>query len=403
MKQYWIFMLNSLCNLLFCAVDQAFSNHISIDAIVVMGSFVVIEWLCTNLTFLGFFGYQILQKYEKNCCLISLLSGIIIGAVCVFAATPITHLFEITDIQKNMLKQLLIAYGLCLPMESVSRFLQGFIIYKCYNKLVIWANFGTYILLILTDYLAIKLGYGVLGLVLSTELTWLVYLVIVWVACKFYKQDDKISFKKIKDCIKAGKDLLISRTISRIATTAVGHFASTMGSVDYAIHAVVLGMTSQAEWFRDAFGDYTIIKLRDSDNKPKEAKNILKQCILPAMLLPIIAVMIMVFFMHGKVDIISAYKGAALYSLVFLIYPLYDLLQAYIISENKAKYITVRGCISAFWKIVVLGIVSTYKINLLVIAIINILDYISSQIYYMLALKISRKKALQGRCSVLKF
>lgn len=385
--------MNSLCNIVFCAVDSSFCNNISIDAIVVMGSFVVIEWLCTNTMRLGIFGYQILQKYEKSCCIVSLLSGLLVGAVCVVFAEPITYIFELTDLQRSMLKELLIAYGLCCPMESVSRFLQMFITYKCYNKLVIWANFGTYVLLILTDYIVIKLGYGVLGLVLSTELTWLVYLVIIWIGCKFHKQTDKISISKIMRCIKSGKNVLASRIVSRVANVILGHFASTMDTAIYAIHAVALSITNLAEEFRDAISDYTLVRLRDNrDNMPKEAKHVLKQCIAPAILLPAVASAIMTIVMHGKVDIISAYYGVALYSIVYLVMPLYDVVQAYVLSKDKATFVLVRGFISAFWRIAIMWVMSIYQITIFGIAIVYLLDYITSQIYYIFALKRSSSK-----------
>lgn len=393
MKQYWIYVLNSLCNILFCAVDGSFSNNISIDAIVVMGSFVVIEWLCQNMMRLGVFGYQILQKYEKNCCVASLISGTIVGIICVTCATPITYIFELTDLQREMLKELLIVYGVCCPMESVSRFLQAFITYKCYNKLVLWANFGTYILLIATDYLAIQLGYGVTGLVLSTELTWLVYLITVWIICKFHKQDDRISIQKITHCIRVGKDLLVSRIISRIANVILGHFASTMSTMEYAIHTVALSITCLAEEFRDALADYTIVRLRDNkDNMRNEARSVLRQCILPAILLPILTSALMTILMHGKVDILSAYYGVGLYCIVSLVQPLYDVVQSYVLVKDRAIFTVVRGIISVFWRMLVPWVMSIWGVTILGIAIIYLLDYITSQIYYIVALRYGSKR-----------
>lgn len=393
MKQYWIYVLNSLCNIVFCAVDGAFGNNISIDAIVVMGSFVTIEWLCQNIMRLGVFGYQIIQKHEKNCCFVSLISGLALGVVCIVFATPITYIFELTEVQRGMLKELLILYGICCPMESVSRFLQAYITYKCYNKLVILANFGTYILLISTDYIAIRLGYGVTGLVASTELTWLVYLIVVWAVCKFHKQDDKISIQKIKYCMKMGKDLLVSRLVSRVANVMLGHFASTMSTMEYAIHTVALSVVSLSEEFRTALEDYSIVRLRDNkDNMRDEAKRVLKQCTTPSILLPIIAAALMTMIMHGKVDIASAYYGVGLYCTASLVQPLYDVVQSYVLIKEKAEFTVVRGFISAFWRMVVPWILSFVGMTVLGIAIIYLLDYITSQIYYVIALKWNIKK-----------
>ena len=382
MKQFWLFVLNSIQNIVFCAVDLAFANNISIDAIVVLGSYTVIETLGMVFLNLGRFAYQSLQKNEHNCCVASLFSGIIIGILVITLSTPITYIFELTTIQQNMLKNLLIIYGLSCPMESVARFLQTYITYNCYNKLRLWANFGTYILLIFSDWLAIKLGFELSGIVFSTELSWFIYLIVVWLVCKFHKTDDKINVKTILKCIWIGKDVLFSRIISRIANVALGHFASTMGTNNYAIHSVALSITSLTEEFRDAVADFTLIKLKDDSNK--NCKPIIKQLWLPFIMCSLVSNIILTIFMHGEVPILEAYYGVVIYSIPYLIYPIYDVLQSTILLSNiRQKAVLTNGLICALWRIPIIWVISLLiPISIPILGTIYLGDYLTRTISY---------------------
>ena len=398
MKQYWIFVLNSLVNMAFCAVDSTFGNNISIDAIVVMGSFALIGQLGAKILFIGGYAYKVFQKYEKNCCLLSLIIGVLFGAVCIFGSNIIIHVFDLTDTQYEMLRQALICYGMCCPVEAVGRFLQSYITYKCYNKLVIILNVATYILLIGTDWLAVSLGWGCNGLVLSTGLSWLVYVIILLIATKFFAQSDKLCIKYIKKAFLVGKDLAVSGIIERGANLCLGYFVSTMGTEQYAIHSVALGAVSLAEEFRDAQNDYTIVRLRNRDKyKERKAKRGFKQCWIRSLLLHIIASFVLVIVMHGKVGLAQAIYGVALYCLPMLMYPVYDTVQQFAMSRGKTKYALANSFICVFWRVVALWILSSvFGTSLIIIACVYFFDYLSSTIYYLVRLRRDKRERMQG-------
>lgn len=396
MKQYWLFALNSLVNIIFCSVDSAFGNGISIDAVVVMGSFTILETLGTQFLVIGAQAYKVLQCNEKNCCLLSLISGIIIGALCITCAYPITYAFDLTDTQREMLRQVLVCYGICCPTEAVARFMQRFITLRCYNKLVLVSNITTYVLLIGTDWLAIALGWGCNGLVLSTGFTWIVYGIILLASTKFFSLDDKLRMGVLRKAFLIGKDLMLSGMISRGANLCLGHFASTMGTEQYAIHSVALSAVNLAEEFRDAQCDYTIVRLHNRDKyKERKAKRVFKQCWLPALLLPICSSFLLICIMHGKVDLLPAMGGVALYCAPMLLYPVYDTVQQFVMSRGKTKYALITCLICASWRIVILGVISLIMgVNLYILGIIYFMDYLSRTIYYTVRL-VHDKKARQ--------
>lgn len=394
MKQYWVFALNSVMNIAFCAVDGFFGNSISIDAVVVMGSLAVLEALCKQLLNIGFGAYKVLQKYEKTCCLLSLLSGTLVGLLCIFCAKPITYIFELTETQRNMLIKVLICYGICAPIEAVGRLLQGYITYKCYNKLALLSNLLTYLLMISTDVLALQLGFGAPGLVVSTGITWLVYAVILVIATKFFRIHEKIEAKNLRLAFSKGKDVVAGGIASRAANLCFGHFASTMGTEQYAIHSVALSIIGLAEEFRDAEAYYVIIKLRNrTKHKGDKAKRVLKQCWLPSLMLPIVTSFLLVLFMHGKVELPSALFGVALYCLPMLIYPVYDLMQQYHLSRGKTKYSVINGFIVVFWRVCVAGLLSCWRISVPILGAIYFLDYFSRLIFYIAMAKRDARRA----------
>lgn len=398
MKQYWFFALNCLCNVVFCAVDGAFGNGISIDAIVVMGSFSIIENVCVQLITIGAKAYKVFQRYEKNCGLLSLLMGVVIGAICITCAYYITFIFDLTDIQREMLRQALICYGIWCPIEAVGRFMLAYVTYKCYNRLLIISNFLTYILLIVTDWIAVRMGWGVNGLISSTGNVWLVYAVILIISTKFFNGDDKVTLSVLKTAFTKGKDVMLGGIASRVANLCLGHFASTMGTEQYAIHSVALSVVSLAEEFRDAEADYVIVRLKNRDkHKGDKARRLLKQCWLPSLLLPIAASVVLAFVMHGKVSIADTLYGVSIYCMPMLLYPMYDLVQQFTISKGKTKYNAISGCICALWRIGVICIVSLMTpISIWILGLIYLFDYGSRMSYYILMARRDSKRELKS-------
>lgn len=384
MKQYWIFILNCLCTVFFDAIDGSFGNSISIDAVVVMGSIMILSGFCKQFLAIGAQAYRVFQGYELNCCLMAVLSGIIVGVICVTCAYPISFIFELTDTQRQMLVQGLICYGLWCPAEGVGRFLREYISCKCYNKLIIIANISTFILLIATDWVAMKLNWGVNGLVCSTGFSWLAYAVVLIICVNFFKTKDKITKSALKVVFSKGKDVVLGGIVSRFANLCLGHFASTMGTAQYAIHSVALSVVQLAEEFRDAEANYVIVRLKNrKKTKWHKAKLLLKQCWVPALFIPIVASFGLTFIMHGKVDICDALYGVAIYCAPMLIYPVYDCVQQYVISSGRTKYTILNGCMCGLWRIGILWGISLFmSINTMVIGAIYFLDYLSRLILY---------------------
>lgn len=394
MKQYWMFILIALQDIVFCAVDGAFANNVSLDVIVSLNTFLIVEYFCLRPMQLGFYGYQAMQSNPKNCLMCSLIAGIVVGVLVASLSVPISYLFTLTEVQRQATKEVLVLFGCFAPVQAVTRYMQHYCYYTDKSKLVLIADLITYIQLILTDWWAVAADAGTFGLRLSTELCWASCLVILLPASGILKETDKISAKIIRHCFwVVGKDACISQSIIRAASIFLTSQASTMGTVTYAIHSVALSITDLGECFRDATVDYSVVELRDyRNNLHEQSRQLLKRLYLPALLLPLVLDAVLIFFMHGKVSLSDTIYGVAMYSIPFLIYPFYDISAAAIRLSTVRSSAILMSCVTAIWRVPILyGLIQLFGATIPVFSAIFALDYLSRLIVYRIMLRKERK------------
>lgn len=345
---------------------------------------------------IGIYAYRVQQDYANNNCFLQFMCGIFTGVLCIVLRVPISNLFDITSEQKELLQQVLIVFGVSCPIEAVARFLQTYIIYKCYNKLVLINNILSCIVAAVTDWLALELGFGVVGIVAATEMTWFIYGVIAYFCCRFYRVTDKIDAKQLLKSVKFGKDLLLSEMVARVSSLLLGHFASTMSTMNYAIHSVALSITSEVEEFRCALRDYSLVELKKTDKKKEHAHRIFKQTYIYSLLLSIVSAFILVFVMHGKVDIVSASIGTLWYMLPFLVYPIFEIISAYILSTERSEILFYGSFIRLILYASVLGCWSSSGISIPILGILTFAEPIIRMTFFVVVLKY-KKRAVKER------
>lgn len=121
-----------------------------------------------------------------------------------------------------------------------------------------------------------------------------------------------------------------------------------MNTINYAIHSVAIGIVDLGECFRDATVEYGIINMRDyRDSLRQHSLAVLKKIFVPALLLPLMLEAVLVVTTHGQVSIQDAAIGTLLYSVPFLIYPLYDISAAAIRLSSVRNTAIKVGIISA--------------------------------------------------------
>ena len=398
MKQYWLFVLAALQDIIFCTIDSTFANNISLDVIVVLNSFLIVQYFCLRPLLMGFWAYQAMQTNPKNCLVCSLLSSILVGIMLIATAQLLPYIFTLTDEQRQMLSDIFMLFGVCAPIQAIARYLHEYCIYTGKQKLVLVSSFITYIPMIVGDWIAVSLNAGAFGLRLSTELCWFLYLVVLLPASGILKVDDKLNWKTIRHCFYVGKDSCISQSIVRVATLFLTSIASTMGTEAYAIHSVALGITDMTESFREAQQSYSIIELRDHrDNLVKQSITVLKKLIVPALLLPLGLEVALVVIMHGKVSIQDAALATCMYSLPFFIYPMYDISAGAVVLSSVRSSSIVMSLVTAIWRIGVLWIlIQIFGATIPVFGMIYFLDYLSRTVFYRIMLHREQKLLEKG-------
>lgn len=398
MKQYWLFVLAALQDIVFCTIDSTFANNISLNVIVVLNSFTIVLYFCLRPLLMGFWAYQAMQKHPKNCMMCSLLSSIVVGIVLIATAKVLPYMFTLTDEQRQMLSDIFMLFGFCAPIQAIARYLQEYCIYTGKQKLVLISAFITYIPMVIGDWVAVNLDAGAFGLRIATELCWCLYLIILLPASGILKVDDKLNWKAIRHCFFVGKDTCISQSIVRIATLFLTSMASTMGTEAYAIHSVALGITDMAESFREATQSYSIIELRDHrDNLAKHSIKVTKKLLVPALLLPLGLEIVLVLIMHGKVPIQDAALVTCMYSLPFFVYPLYDISAGAVVLSSVRSSSVMMSMVSAIWRVGILWVlVQIFGVTIPVFGMIYFLDYLSRTIFYRVMLHHEQKLLEKG-------
>ncbi len=375
-------MLNAFCDAVFCSIDTAFGNYISTDVIAALGSFWTIHWVLKQSTSVGILAYQVWRRHPYNCITLSMIVGFALGILLAIFREPVSHIFELTAVQYEMLQQCLLLDGITLPMEAAGRFMMGYITYNCNNKLMIGSNLTTYIFLIVTDYLAVALNLGCLGLVATTALTWGIYLLITVIGCKFWRVRDKIHISHLLYCVQKSRNLLVYKIVSRVAYAVYGHFASTLGT-DYIIHTMCTDIINVAEEFRQGMYNYQLVVLKPAVNKLKVCAETNKRFYLPSMLIEITFCLVTVIFVHGKVPLADVLPFLLLYMIYYLILPLYDSLNAYLVVTGRTGLIAVKSVIACICKIGITALFLHLGFGLYGMAAIIFLETLIAIIYYL--------------------
>lgn len=379
---YWVFTLDAFCDVLFCAVDATFGNNISQDVIVVLGSFWMLYYVLRTIARIGTYAYQAWRHHPYNCLLLSIITAAVLGIVLMFVRVPISHLFQLTDTQYKMLQDCLLLGAVTLPMEIAARFMLSYITYNCYNKLMVASNILTYVLLIVTDILVVKLKWGCIGLLGSTQFTWLVYLIVVVIGCKFWKVKDKIRLGHLKHCANCSYHLLIFRILRQVANLGYSHFASTLGS-DYVIHTLCYNIVDITETFRQGLFNYQMVLIKAAKDKFECYTRTLKHYYAISVILLISAPIIALLCTHGKVTIAESMPYLFIYILPSLVYPVYDSLYALFTAIGRTKTLISHGVISCICRIPLAAIFMELGFGLPGIASIISLDYFISTLYFL--------------------
>ena len=368
-------------------IDSAFNNLISIDTIVVTGTFLLIDSIFKSFAEIGTYTYRTVRKDEWKYLWFNIISSIIIGILVFILKNFIVNIFDITDIQKNMLSILLnfyIAYVLFGRLANAI-----FEMIRLRGKLKLYRNslIVYYISLVSLDALAYILTKNLNLLYVATIVSWLISIIYMLYNLRLkYEYPDKESLNNV---IKYGLAYSLERILSRIFLLLYGILASHMGTENYSIHTICYSVCLSLELITNAYQATLMIKVPECKNYKEQYKycmNMKNKCFLMIIILNFILSFIYLIISHGSLPLNKCFPYILFYSTaVFGLYE-YETYKTLCITQGKSFILLIGSLIGVIIRFIICLLFIRSKFILFIFGIVNFIDFYSRSIIYRIVL-----------------
>ena len=377
-------------------VDSAFNNLISIDAIVVTGSFLLLDSIFKSIGEIGIYTYRTIRKNEWQYLWFNVIFGFIIGILVFIFKDLIINIFKLTDIQKGMLGILLnlyIAYGI---LGRLSNGLFEIIRLKGELKLYRKSLIIYYLSLIILDLLAYVFTKNLTVLFLATIISWVIS---IWYM--LFNLKLKFEFpnrKALKNVIKYGLAYSSERLFSRIFLLLYGVLASHMGTENYSIHTICYSVCLSLEIITNAYQATLMIKVPQGKTYQEQYNNCMsmkKQCFKLIILLNYIFAFIYLLISHGSLPLHKCFPYIIFYSFgVFGLYP-YETYKTLCITQGKSYILLIGSTVGVIIRFIICLIFINTSITLFVFGLVNFIDFYFRSIVYRIVLRKVNLKSIK--------
>ena len=379
-------------------VDLAFNNLISIDAIVVTGSFLLLDSIFKSVGEIGIYTYRTIRKNEWQYLWFNVIFGFIIGILVFIFKDLIINIFKLTDIQKAMLEILLnlyIAYGI---LGRLSNGLFEIIRLKGELKLYRKSLIIYYLSLIVLDLLAYVFTKNLTILFIATIISWVIS---IWYMLFNLKLKFEFSNRKaLKNVFKYGLAYSSERLFSRIFLLLYGVLASHMGTENYSIHTICYSVCLSLEIITNAYQATLMIKVPQGKTYQEQYNNCMsmkKQCFKLIILLNYIFAFIYLLISHGSLPLHKCFPYIIFYSFgVFGLYP-YETYKTLCITQGKSYILLIGSTVGVIIRFIICLIFINTSITLFVFGVVNFIDFYCRSIVYRIVLKkVNNKNKIIG-------
>lgn len=379
-------------------VDLAFNNLISIDAIVVTGSFLLLDSIFKSVGEIGIYTYRTIRKNEWQYLWFNVIFGFIIGILVFIFKDLIINIFKLTYIQKEMLAILLnlyIAYGI---LGRLSNGLFEIIRLKGELKLYRKSLIIYYLSLIVLDLLAYVFTKNLTILFIATIISWVIS---IWYMLFNLKLKFEFSNRKaLKNVFKYGLAYSSERLFSRIFLLLYGVLASHMGTENYSIHTICYSVCLSLEIITNAYQATLMIKVPQGKTYQEQYNNCMsmkKQCFKLIILLNYIFAFIYLLISHGSLPLHKCFPYIIFYSFgVFGLYP-YETYKTLCITQGKSYILLIGSTVGVIIRFIICLIFINTSITLFVFGVVNFIDFYCRSIVYRIVLKkVNNKNKIIG-------
>ena len=377
------------------SIDSAFNNLISIDAIVVSGSFLLIDSIFKSFSEIGLYTYRITRKNEWSYLWFNILFALLMGFIVLLCRGLIINIFDLTNIQKDMLSVLLAFYIGYLVLGRLANAIFEMIRLKGELKLYRKSLIVYYISLIGLDALAYLLTKNLILLFVATMISWIVSIVYM-----LYHLKLKFEFpnkESLKNVIKYGLPYSSERLLSRIFLLLYGVVASRLGTDQYSIHTICYAICLTLEIITNAYQATLMIKVPiegSYDEQYKSMINMKKKCFPLIVLLNYIFAIVYLIIQHGSLPIDKCFPYIIFYTFgVFGLYQ-YESYKTLCITQGKTKILLLGSTIGSCIRVIICYLFYNTSIALFVFGVVNFMDFYIRSIIYRIKLRKLKEQIL---------
>ena len=393
MKEFISILISFIFMSLADSIDSAFNNLISIDAIVVTGSFLLIDSIFKSFAEIGIYTYRTTRKNEWQYLWFNIIFGILMGIIVLTCKNLIVNIFNLSDTQKNMLSILLNFYAIYVVFGRLANGIFEIIRLKGQLKLYRKSLIVYYVSLIALDTFAYLFTKNLTLLFVATIVSWLISVIYMLYNLKLkFELPNKNSLKNV---IKYGFAYSSERLLSRIFLLLYGVIASHMGTEKYGIHTVCYSVCLTLEIITNAYQAALMIKVPEGKTYIEQYNkciNMRNKCFPLIIALNFVFTFIYLVISHGSLPLNKCFPYVIFYSLgVFGLYP-YETYKTLCISQGKSFILLIGSTIGVIIRFLICLLFLNTPFALFVFGIVNFIDFFSRSIVYRIVLSKLCKK-----------
>ena len=399
MKEFISILVSFIFMSIADSIDSAFNNLISVDAIIVTGSFLLIDSIFKSFGEIGTYTYRTIRKNEWQYLWFNIIFGLIMGVIVFISKSMIVNIFNLSQIQREMLYILLNFYTVYVIFGRLANGIFELIRLKGMLKLYRKSLIVYYISLIGLDAMAYIFTRDLKLLFIATIVSWCISIVYM-----LYKLNLKFEFpskESLKNVIKYGLAYASERVLSRKFLLLYGVIASYMGTEKYGIHTICYSVCLTLEIITNAYQATLMIKVPEGKTYEEQYSNCMnmkKSCFPLIIILNFVFAFIYLLISHGSLPLYRCFPYIIFYSIAILgLYP-YETYKTLCITQGKSYILLIGSTIGVIIRFLICLLFINTSFSLYIFGIVNLIDFYSRSIIYRLALsKIYRKKDIEEK------
>lgn len=399
MKEFISILISFIFMSISDSIDSAFNNMISIDAIVVTGSFLLIDSIFKSFGEIGIYTYRTTRKNEWQYLWFNIIFGILMGIIVFSCKNLIVNIFELSNIQKDMISILLNFYIAYVVLGKLANGIFEIVRLKGRLKLYRKSLIVYYVSLVGLDALAYLFTKNLTLLFVATIISWLISIIYM-----LYNLKLKFEFpnkESLKNVIKYGFAYSSERLLSRIFLLLYGVVASHMGTQNYGIHTICYSVCLTLEIITNAYQATLMIKVPEGKTYEEQYNNCMSmrnKCFPLIITLNFVFAFIYLIISHGSLPLHKCFPYIICYSLgVFGLYP-YETYKTLCITQGKSFILLIGSTIGVIIRFLICLLFINTSFALFVFGIVNFIDFYSRSIVYRIVLsKLYKKENLSIR------